>query len=280
MPKKHRTAAELFPLYSPNIFPAARAVVQDWDELIWHPGAGSVRSSQALAIDVFGTIRQSPQREAILGVLAGALGLPSEGPWTVELEVSAPHNHLNEPQPTPVDVILQSPRTVVFLECKFTEPSGGRCQQIRGSKPLPQCNGNYEPQTNPRNKLTARCALTAKGVRYWDWIPQLFTIDNDRDYAPCPFAGPWYQWMRNLTVCAAMAQASGRIAAFAVVYVERRGLAMARYDWAPFRVALRPEVSFNTLSFQRVLELAAMVAPQDQEWPKLQTWVETKISQA
>ena len=77
-----------------------------------------------------------------------------------------------------------------------------------------------------------------------------------------------------------MAQASGRIAAFAVVYVERRGLAMARYNWAPFRVALRPEVSFNTLSFQRVLELAAMVAPQDQEWPKLQTWVETKISQA
>jgi len=37
-----------------------------------------------------------------------------------------------------------------------------------------QCNGNYEMQTNPVNEEKARCALTGKGIRYWELIPGVY----------------------------------------------------------------------------------------------------------
>jgi len=123
----HRTAAEIEPLFRPNIFPAAWPAVQDWDELTWHPGASSPRSSQALAIDVFGTLRQSPACDVVLDAVAVELGLPPGGPWQVELEWCDPLNSLNESQPSPIDVVLSSPRVLLCVECKFHEQDGGIC---------------------------------------------------------------------------------------------------------------------------------------------------------
>jgi hypothetical protein len=62
-----------------NIFPAARAAIEDWNAFPWHMHASSPKSSQALAIDVFGTIKNSSARDAILGALARELGVPDDG---------------------------------------------------------------------------------------------------------------------------------------------------------------------------------------------------------
>jgi hypothetical protein len=137
-------------------------------------------------------------------------------------------------------------------------------------------------QTNPYNGLTGRCALASKGIRYWELIPEIFNIRSDVDHQLCPFAGPWYQWMRILAICTAVAHHEELQAAVAVVYVDRKGLAMARKDWAPLRAALRRDaaVSFHTLTFQRVLAMAAQSAPDDRVWSDLTEWVEKKISKA
>jgi len=124
----HRTALELAPLYQPNIFPAAWPMVQTWDELDWGRGAISRRSSQALAVDVFGTIALSPARDAVLNALAADLGLPAGGPWQMELEWWDRENALNESQSTPMDVVLRSPRLLLCVECKFAESDGGVCK--------------------------------------------------------------------------------------------------------------------------------------------------------
>lgn len=277
----HRTPAELAARYQPNIFPAAWPVVQAWDELTWHPGAASLRSSQALAIDVFGTIRQSPDRDAVLDAVAVDLGLPPGGPWEVKLEWCDPLNLLKEAQPSPMDVVLRSPRVLLCVECKFCERDGGICQQTKLGKQPAQCTGHYAWQTNPRNGLSDRCALAAKGVRFWDLIPQVFTFRADEDHHPCPFAGPWYQWMRLMTIGTAVAQRERRQAAFAVLYVDGPRLPMARKDWSAFRAVLRDgPMTFHSLSFQRVLALAALAAPLDPVWPKLAAWVEGKVAQA
>ena len=255
--------------------------MSDWDELPWHPGAYLARSSQALTVDVFGTIRQSPSRDDVLDALAQELGLPIGGPWSLKLEANDSLNLLHEVQPSQMDVALRNSKVLLFVECKFTEWDGGTCSQTKSSKGPAQCTGNYENQTNPRNGLPGRCALAAKGIRYWDLIPEVFDIRADEDHRPCPFAGPWYQWMRILTICTAVARREGLQPAVAVVYVDRKGLAMAHKDWTPFRAVLRGGgVSFHTLTFQRVLELAAQSAPQDQVWPELRAWVETKIELA
>jgi hypothetical protein len=275
-----RTSAELAPLYQPNIFPPAWPMVQAWGVLDWGRGAISPRSSQALAVDVFGTIALSLNRDVVLDALATELGLPAGGPWQVDLEWWDQQNALGESQSTPMDVVLRSPNLFVCVECKFAEPDGGVCKQTKSGKHLPaQCNGSYIEQVNPHNSLRARCALSAKGMRYWDWVPRIFKVAAETDHRPCPFAGPWYQWMRLMTITAAVAEREGRQAAFAVVYVDATRLPMARKDWTAFRAILRDgAMPFQTLSFQWVLALAASVAPDDPVGPELKTWVEGKIA--
>ncbi|MCC7358631.1 MAG: hypothetical protein IT317_04095 [Anaerolineales bacterium] len=222
----------------------------------------------------------SPNRGAVLDALATELGLPADGPWQVDLEWCDRENALGESQSTPMDVVLRSPRLLLSVECKFAELDGGVCKQTKRGKHLPaQCSGRYAEQVNPRNGLQARCALSAKGMRYWDWVPRIFKVNPETDHQPCPFAGPWYQWMRLMTITAAVAEREARQPAFAVVYVDATRLPMARKDWTAFRAILRDDaMPFHTLSFQRVLVLAAAAAPHDPVWPELTAWVEGKIA--
>jgi hypothetical protein len=170
-----------------NLFPASHAAICDWDHFPWHRHRGVIQthklhSSQALAIDVFGTIKVSAERDRIFSALARKCDVPEEGPWTLTIEWTDPDDLLHEPTPTQVDAIAFGAHAVLVVECKFTEP-GGHCSQVvpigkgrhRGVR---QCNGDYALQTNPVKGKTARCALTAKRILYWKTIPSVFGFDS------------------------------------------------------------------------------------------------------
>jgi len=280
-----------------NIFPAAHAAVELVDGFPWHTDSNNIcdswkkHSSQALAIDVFGTIKQSPLRDMLMDAIASKLGLPSGGPWEVNLEWLDPFNHMKEKRRTQVDVMARNSHSLIFFECKFTEQDGGSCSQ---PKPLPdgkhkgkhQCNGNYEEQANPVNGKIAKCALTAKGIRYWDIIPKVLNYQPTADYRPCPFRGPWFQWMRNLTACSEVARNYGVKPAFVLVYADGDELPMAEKikspAWAEFISSLNKErIIFYHTSFQALvwtLQTAVVFHERPQAlWIELDKWVEEKI---
>jgi hypothetical protein len=299
-----------------NIFPAARGAIQNWATFPWHRGpdgtyhVAKLHSSQALAIDVFGAIAISPHRDLVLSALAAHLGIPALGPWTVSLEwEDRPANRLREPRPTQVDAVAQGRESLIFFECKFTEADGGECSQ---TKPLAkgddraagirrararqeadqdrrQCNGNYVPQTNPVNQRSGRCALASKGIAYWDVIPKVFRMASDQDYRPCPFAGPWFQWMRNLVLCHDVAAERGLRAVFVVVYADADGLPLAEKakagGWTELQTSLRPGgVEFRTVSYQELLREARSairrLGESDSAWEALDAWIARKTREA
>ncbi|MBP7691918.1 MAG: hypothetical protein KA764_08375 [Anaerolineales bacterium] len=297
MPPKPRTRTASDPTrYSSilaNLFSAAQPAVQPLTRFRWHSAAGErydtwkVQSSQALAIDVFGTLQTAPARDAVLDRWAGALGVPAGGPWAVQLEWHDPDNHLGEQQPTWVDAVAQSPHALIFFEGKFTESDGGRCSQTQPLRTGPhrgrrQCDGRYMFQVNPATGQEARCALTAKGLRYWDEIPRVFDYDAGQSYFECPFAGPWFQWMRNLTVCHAAARATRRAPAFVLAYADGPGLPMAARvrgpEWARLQDRLQPgAITLRALAYQTLIQLAETADPDNPVWPALGAWVQGKI---
>jgi hypothetical protein len=279
-----------------NLFPDAHAAIEAWDDYRWHGAAGEVcdaykeKSSQALSIDVFGTLKVHPGRERVLDALAEQLGLPAGGPWAVALEWHDPDNVLAEKQPTWVDAMARSPQALILFECKFTEHDGGSCSQTKPLSTGPrrgtrQCSGEYRLQPNPANgKLRMnRCALTAKKIRYWDVIPEVFGYDAGLDYAPCPFAGSWFQWMRNLATCAAVSRQQQVQPAFVVVYADGPGLPMAARvrsaEWQWLEARINPAaIKFRAMSYQALLTLAQASAPGDPVWPALAAWVARKVT--
>lgn len=280
-----------------NIFPGAHNSISDWHNFPWHTGprgdcdSDLSHSSQALAVDVFGTLQMSAQRDAILNALASRLGLPAGHDWRIELEYLDNTNLLKELRLTQVDAAAFSSTSLIFFECKFTETDGGSCRQplalsSGAHKGCVQCSGKYVLQTNPVNQKEARCALTGKGIRYWEYIPKVFQIQNDVDQAPCPFRDSWYQWMRNLTNCYALAEASGRKPAFVVVYADSPALPMPQLiqsaRWQDLTGLVRQEnILFKTLSYQKLIEIAGQSDPTSAPvWEALQEWVTGKIERA
>jgi hypothetical protein len=276
-----------------NIFHAAHQACEPWDQFPWHTGQNRKidthveHASQALAIDVFGTIKMSSIRDVILDALAQSVGLPTGGPWTVTLEWNTPKALLGEPRPTQVDVYVESPQAVLVCECKFTETNGGACSQTNKKNGGAQCNGHYELQINPKNGVTNRCALSGKQIRYWEVIPQVFRLDAKRDYRPCPFAGPTYQWMRNLLVGYEQARSLHKQAAVIIVYADAPHLSMAKKvrssEWTQFVQTVKQEgVTLQVRSYQEILLLAQEVArgneTNEQVWTALAEWVDRKIA--
>lgn len=276
-----------------NLFPEAHQAISNWVSFPWHKGASGqpdthrINSSQALAIDVFGTIMAREERSSILNRLADELGFPQSNHWDLRLEWVSTSNPLREiNQHTQVDVLAESEDALIFFECKFTETDGGTCSQSKplakgAHKGLVQCNGNYALQTNPVNGKINRCALSAKGIRYWEIIPEVFRYASGVDHSPCPFAGPWYQWMRNITNVYAIAQENGRRAAFCLVYADAPGLPVADMvhsdQWQAFLSQTRSgRISAQAFSYQ---ELITMISDVDKSpvWPQLAEWVADKI---
>lgn len=58
-------------------------------------------------------------------------------------------------------------------------------------------DGSYSAQRQRR----LRCSLTEVGVRYWDFMPRLFSWDAAVDLRPCPLAAT-YQLVRNVLAVA------------------------------------------------------------------------------
>lgn len=281
-----------------NLFPAAQAAVEPWEDFPWHRGGnGSYQtqkrqSSQALAIDVLGTIKVSSNRDLAMAAIAEHLGVSEDGPWELHLEwEDRERNRLQEKRRSQIDAVAFGRESLIFYECKFTERDGGACTQTNPLSKGPhkgkrQCNGNYERQRHPVTGREARCTLTGKGIRYWEAISEVFDIRADVDHQPCPFAGPWFQWMRNLVLCHEVAQDAGLRPVFVIVYADAPGLAMAektrRGEWSRLVSALRTEaVEFRTLSFQRLIEVAhegvRAGGKEADQLEELSAWVARKI---
>ena len=282
-----------------NLFHAAHDAVGFDDSFSWHKDSSNTvdswkkHSSQALAIDVFGTIKQPEHRDILMDAIAKELGLQGGGPWTVELEWSDPDKHLKEsPQwPTQVDVMAQNSHNLIFFECKFTEVDGGSCSQPRPlnngqKKGKRQCNGNYEDQVNPANGKRSKCALTGKGIRYWEVIPQVLNCDPAANLSPCPFKGSWFQWMRNLTVCSEVARKKSLKPAFVLVYADGDGLHMAKKvklpDWKEFTDCVKKDgIVFRVFSYQTIIQQLQGSISKNKDAQdllrKLGEWVEKKI---
>jgi hypothetical protein len=119
-------------------------------------------------------------------------------------------------------------------------------------------------------------------MRYWELIPEVFGLDPDRSYLPCPFAGPWFQWMRNLTSCVAIARQAGLQAAFLVVYADGPRLPMAQRvrlpEWQRLTGTINPRaIAFRALSYQALIAQARQAAPHNPTLPDLAQWVQRKI---
>ena len=268
-----------------NIFPGAHNAISDWDKFDWHDHAQAPNSSQALAIDVFGTIKASPPKDQILNQLAGWLDLPGNEKWEVELEWTDPENLLKESKrQTQIDAIAISSRAIIIFECKFTE-GGGNCSQPEEQK----CNGNYEIQVNPENGKEAKCALTGKGIRYWDYIEKVFReIDPTKDYKPCPFKDENYQWMRNLVLCKALIDHENKKGAVVAVYADGDMFKMSKKikskNWTidlngkkpEFMDSLKSDINFKTLSYQSLIEMI-LECSSSKIWHELKEWVEKKL---
>ena len=168
----------------------------DLDELLprarRHHWFGSMGSSQALAVSVFGTMKQRDDLLLITEVLDdnGYPLLPGFIP-DGELEFEYNITTLNEPTQTKVDLFMEGRNGNMAMECKLWEPRLGTCSQVSKGK----CNGNYAEQSG--RKPGERCYLTEKGITYWDYIPRLFKWPADKDHTPCPI---WrtYQLVRNV----------------------------------------------------------------------------------
>lgn len=286
-----RLSSEKLAALRGNIFDAAHAAIADWHGFSWHRDmrghvqADKPHSSQALAIDVFGAIGASNANDAILDALAMEAGLPPGGPWNIELEWTDAQRLLREPRPTQVDALAVGANAIMVIECKFTEP-GGSCSQTRRiqSGPgagQPQCTGRYELQVNPRSKVQSHCALSGKEIRYWDVVPAIFDLDPAATYAPCPFKGEAFQWMRNLALAHELGRNQGKPAACVVAYASGGSFPteakVGNLTWLP------PLADGNRgpvmMSYQRIVELAAQ-ADDDPCWERLADWIARKVQLA
>ena len=178
-----------------NLFPASHGAISDWLAFPWHRDktsriqAHKAHSSQAIAIDVFGALKMSTDRDRVLDAIARHVGVAPGGPWSIALQWTDTDRLLGEPRPTQVDALAIGSKAALVIECKFTEPEG-KCSQTSSSRTRqPQCNGSYTDQVNPTSGVRSRCTLAGKGIRYWDYIPKVLALDPTADYAPCPFAG-------------------------------------------------------------------------------------------
>lgn len=223
-----------------------------------HRWFGSMASSQALAQSVFAVLRE-------LGRLSVLAGLEAEDGHPAFFETYSGHTFelehrvqsLNEPRPTSVDVFVNGPARVA-VEAKFTETEFGRCSRpaLRpkdANYERDHCDGSYSIQRNREQK----CSLSQLGIRYWEYVPQLFAWPSDIEHRPCPL-GRGYQLMRN--ILAACVQPEGGVdteRCHALVLYDKRNPAFrpggaAHLQWWSVVCALRFPRVLRRLTWQRL----------------------------
>lgn len=178
----------------------------------------SMKSSQALTESIFLNLFENDCMNLLTSVVDDD-ELPLMGSWQgssdgiiCEYEVS----WLGEPRPTSIDVFFNGDYRVA-VECKLTEREFGSCSRPRLKPEISEyCNGSYEIQKN----RSQRCSLAEIGVKYWDFVPQIFKWNTGIDLKPCPLRFN-YQLVRN--VIAATTWEDGG-------FSTKRGHALVLYD--------------------------------------------------
>ena len=198
-------------LYPPGATHALRAAVAATLPLKErHRWFRSMKSSQAVAQSVFGNLIVGKN----LGLLAGLKTdqrLPAfcDDLATASTQLEYSVRHLGEPRPTSIDLWVDGSHRIA-VECKLTEADFGTCSRPRLKEGKDRnylrdhCDGSYTRQ----RARQSRCSLTEIGVKYWDYAPNLFDWDGDKNLVPCPLRST-YQLVRN--VLAACVTPDGRI---------------------------------------------------------------------
>lgn len=267
-----------------NLFYRSINSIDDYYSFDWHNYEGEIdtdkiNSSQALAIDFWGCIKLSPYKNQLLNMLFHK----NDDNWAIKLEY-IDKSLMSEIRPTQIDVIVESESSVIIIESKFTEQEGGGCSQIRKTKQgFYQCNGKYEDQINPTNEIKSKCALTGKGIKYWEYIDTLTDFSKDKDYNPCPFKGGEYQWVRN--ICFAKTYAKNKSSECYLVYYRSNKCSISKkVDNGTYLGKLKGKIknpkSFLPISYNELLEKVISYfdfdANEKKIWSDLQKWLINK----
>jgi hypothetical protein len=188
-----------------------------------HRWFGSMKSSQAIALSIFGNLK-------MYGLLDLLNGLHDEqGRSIFGEEMIIPENFrmeykvdfLGEPSQTSLDALITGKHPVA-IECKLTESDVGSCSRPNltdkdSNYEKDFCDGTYTVQRG----RTTRCSLTEIGIKYWSYVPRIFKWPADANLAPCPLRAN-YQLVRNLLAVSvpsdAMPAGAGHVV---LVYDER-----------------------------------------------------------
>lgn len=249
-------------LYSQALLP------NEGKQLHWHADANQPHSSQVFCVSAFGTLRQLPVRDQVIGRMLGTQELPtSDDPaWSIELEAERPDllSEHGRVQPSSIDALLQSRRAVHCLESKFLRDAVagfGGCSQ-----PKQQCAGFYGPGSDLKTKTNAWCRLEVwDGDRsprsYWSlgrayFRDSVYTKQSSGE--TCPFDGPNYQLMRNFLFAAALAQRKGLPSFGVVAIVPAKKSGKLERQIESFRTTiLQPAYAtyIRLVTYERLIEL-------------------------
>jgi hypothetical protein len=222
----------------------------------------SMASSQATTQSILGNLKVYEEIGCLSSIasdsgepLFGAAQLTA-GTFMMERQVT----HLGDPRPTNLDAFVAG-KYQVAVECKFGEAEVGACPRAKLTPKDPsyqtdRCDGTYTLQCGRK----VRCALSAAGAKYWDYVPQIFSWKNSADLKPCPLAAT-YQLVRNiLAVCA---KADGTVAPgnghVVLIYDERnpafRAGGKGHEAYETVRSALKDKGLLRKCSWQKIMAL-------------------------
>jgi hypothetical protein len=172
----------------------ARAVVAIVGPHERHVHFRSMASSQALAQTVFGNLAVSGDL-ALLCRAKDDEGRPlidERVLSTAAFRLEEPVTTLGEPTPTSLDVYFRADSYTVAFECKLTEAEVGKCYgpQRKAGDPL-LCDGAYRVRRDAQQpqRTNERCPLTSVPVKYWNYVPSIFTWSVDADMRLIRFRG-------------------------------------------------------------------------------------------
>ena len=268
-----------------NLFAASHGAIEDWKVFPWHRDrsnriqAHKAHSSQAIAIDVFGTLKMSPDRDRILDAIARRVGVAAGGRWSITLKWTDTDRLLREPRPTQVDVLAVGSMAALVIEFKFTEPEGKCSQTAASSSGERQCSGHYADQINPRNGVRSRCALAGKGIRHWELHPSsIRTQCGSRPHA-LPFCG------RRLSVDAQRRLGgSDRQAQQPSMRRTRRLCRSPKFSNGAEGEARSGGLQSrwpscdHPISYQQIIAIACHVGLDQELWNGISAWVDHKIA--
>jgi hypothetical protein len=212
-----------------NLFFRSQDSILDYNLFDWHSYNGKIdsnksKSSQAVTIDFWGCLKLSPNKNQIINKIFNK----NCDNWELIFEFTD-KNILAEKKPTQIDVLIESESYVIIIESKFAETNGGTCSQTKKSiNGKSQCNGNYELQHNYLNGVVSKCALTGKGISYWNYINTLTKFKESDTYFPCPFKDFEFQWMRNICFSDAYASVKNKIGECYLVYYNSDKFAISK----------------------------------------------------